>query len=478
MKHLRRLPLSILAVLLGFFAVSLAWACNREPSEQERLTRARASAYMVKDSSLHNQFDITARGLEMFDVDTLNPDRVPEAVIYWDEVSTFRKLLRAMPIDSFVALYTAKGQNHWDPRQFLHIPEPPLPFIPQQNIDKPLAGMRIALDPGHVGGKMEYAKTMEEKYVLIHADPTNGIPEEIGFCEGNLALGTALILAEKLRAAGAEVLLTREQEGLNAFGVSFETWLDWQVNAYETYLSSRNMAINRSDSAAWRVKCAAENYIRDYELEGKDAIWWRTKATLAHVHRIPFLKAEFLERARLINAFKPHATLIIHYNVGESNNASNDGYRLGIPENYCMAFIPGSFMKGELKEPEDRVAFAAKLLTDDLARSQSLCKYVVEAHERRLGVPVMEWDERLLYLKNASLRTEAKGVFARNLQLTRLIHGTLCFGESLYQDNIVEAKQLNAKDFVLPGMTTPLPNRIREVADAYYEGLLAWVNAQ
>lgn len=216
-------------MFLGFFAVSLAWACNREPSEQERLTRARASAYMVKDSSLQNQFDITARGLEMFDVDTLNPDRVPEAVIYWDEVSTFRKLLRAMPIDSFVALYTAKGQNRWDPRQFLHIPEPPLPFIPQQNIDKPLAGMRIALDPGHVG-RSTNAKTMEEKYVLIHADPTNGIPEEIGFCEGNLALGTALILAEKLRAAGAEVLLTREKEGLNAFGVSFETWLDWQVS--------------------------------------------------------------------------------------------------------------------------------------------------------------------------------------------------------------------------------------------------------
>jgi hypothetical protein len=170
--------------------------------------------------------------------------------------------------------------------------------------------------------------------------------------------------------------------------------------------------------------------------------------------------------------------LIIHYNVGESNNSDNEGFRKAIPENYCMAFIPGSFMKGELKEPEDRVAFAAKLLTDELVTSQALCKYVVEAHERILGVPVMEWDERLLYLKNASLRTEAKGVFARNLQLTRLIHGTLCFGESLYQDNIEEARLLNAKDFVLPGMTTPLPDRIRAVADAYYEGLLAWVNAQ
>ncbi len=478
MNQRKRIPLSIFAVGIAFAAFSLAWACKRLPSEQERLVRARAEAYMVKDSTLQNQFDITARGLELFDVDTLNPDRVPEAVIFWDEIATFRKLLHALPIDSMVALFQKKGQNRWPEAEFQDLPTPILPFVPQRNIEKPLSGMRIALDPGHVGGEMEYARKMEEKYVLIHADSVAGFPEEISFNEGNLALGTALVLAQKLRDAGAEVMLTRERSGLNAFGITFEQWLDRQVTVHEDYLQTHNLPINRMNPDDWEIRCAAENYIREYDLEGKDAIWWRTKATLAHIHRIPFLKAEFLERARLINGFKPHATLIIHYNVGESNNANNDGYRRGIPENYCMAFIPGSFMKGELKEPEDRLAFAAKLLTDDLANSQSLSKYVVLAHERRLGVPIMEWDERLLYLKNASLRTPDKGVFARNLQLTRLIHGTLCFGESLYQDNVTEAKRLNAKDFSLPGVEAMLPNRIREVADAYYEGLLDWVNAQ
>lgn len=475
MKHLARFPLSIGAAVLGILAFSLAFACTRIPSEQERLTRELAATYMVKDSVLYNQFEVTADGLEMYGTDTLNPDRVPEAVIYWDEVAVFRKLIHALPIDSLLKLYEGKGRNRWPLEQFGHLPEPQ-PFAKQQDIDHPLAGMRIALDPGHVGGDMDYAQKMEEKYVRIHADPSAGFPEEIGFCEGNLALGTALILAEKLRAAGAEVMLTREKEGLNAFGLTFDQWMDGQVTVYENYLRSRNLPINRSNPEDWRIRAAAENYIRDYELEAKDAIWWRTKATLAHIHRIPFLKAEFLERARLINGFKPHVTFIIHYNVGESNNSNGDGYRKGIPENYAMAFIPGSFMAGELKEPEDRLAFAAKVLTDDLARSQALCKHVVQAHERLLGVPAIEWDERLLYLKNASLRTSDKGVFARNLQLTRLIHGTLCFGESLYQDNVVEAKRLNARDFTLPGMTSPLPNRIREVADAYFQGLIAWLD--
>ena len=135
-------------------------------------------------------------------------------------------------------------------------------------------------------------------------------------------------------------------------------------------------------------------------------------------------------------------------------------------------------MGGELKEPIDRLSFAAKLLADDIPRSERLCDAVVKAHVERLNVPVMVWDTTLVYLKNASLRTPSPGVFARNLQLTRLINGTLCFGESLCQDNMQEAKSLNARDFTPEGMVTPVPNRVREVAEAYYQGLLAWLADQ
>ncbi|MFN8395687.1 MAG: hypothetical protein U0176_13695 [Bacteroidia bacterium] len=452
-------------------------ACSRIVSEQERVARTLVSNYMVKDSALNNQFELNSRGLALYDVDTLNPSRVPEAVIYWDEADLLQRMLRAMPIDTVLRHYRAKGETHWNPNQFKDLPNAPTKFR-STDPNLPLKGMRIALDPGHVGGKMDYAQFMEEKYVRIKPDAAMGITEEIGFCEGNLALGTSLILAEKLRAAGAEVLLTREKEGLNAFGGTFEQWLQGEVVRHERWLTENGRAVNRKDSAQWLIHCAGANYARDYDLKGKDADFWANKASLAQIHRIPFLKAEFLERARIINGFKPHVTFIIHYNVGGNNPATADGYRRALPEDYCMAFIPGAFMRGELKTPEDRLAFAAKVFTDDIRQSQSLSAAVVKAHEKILGIPVMAWDDSLTYLRNASLRTPEVGVFARNLQLTRLIHGTLCFGESLYQDNAKEAMAMNAKDFTLPGMTTPVPNRIRAVADAYYQGLIDWLASE
>lgn len=464
-------PAAVAAVIAAAVCVM---ACSRIVSDQERMARTLLTNYMVKDSALGNQFLMSNQGLHLFGTDTLNPDRSPEAVIYWDEADILHRMLRALPIDTVMRHYLSKGTQHWDPADFKHLPQAPGRFR-SSDPKLPLKGMRIALDPGHVGGDMDYAQFMEEKYVRIRPDSARGIPVEVGFCEGNLALGTALLLAEKLRAAGAEVLLTREREGLNAFGGTFDQWLSDEVMRYERWLHDNGRSVQRLDSAKWPIFCAGANYARDYELKGKDADFWTSKATLAHIHRIPFLKAEFLERARIINAFKPHATFIIHYNVGGNNPATADGYRRALPEDYCMAFIPGAFMKGELREPEDRLAFAAKVFTDDIQQSQALSAAVVRAHERIIGVPAMSWDTSLVYLHKASLRTPEIGVFARNLQLTRLIHGTLCFGESLYQDNVREARELNQRDFTLPGMTTPLPNRIRAVADAYYAGLLDWL---
>lgn len=402
-------------------------------------------------------------------------DQSPQALIYWDEIELFKKMLYAIPTDSMVNIFKSKGRDRWKESNFANLPLPVEPFKPNWESDKPLKGLRVALDPGHIGGTMEFAE-MEMKFIKILPNEENAFPQEISFNEGNLALGTSILLAQRLRAQGAEVLLTREKEGMTAFDGSFEEWLQAEQKRHEAYIKSLNRLIPKDKADAdWAIRCAANNYVRDYEITGKSADWWINKADIAAVYRIPFLKAEFLERAKKINAFRPHLTFVIHFNVHESNEPKSDGYRGTTQDNYCMAFVPGSFMAGELKTTEDRLAFAAKLLTDDILQSQSLCAEVIAAHEKQLNIPAIEWDENLRYLREASLKTPEKGVFARNLQLTRLINGTLCFGESLYQDNIEECQKLNGKDFILPGMTSPLPNRISEVAAAYFDGMINWL---
>jgi N-acetylmuramoyl-L-alanine amidase len=64
--------------------------------------------------------------------------------------------------------------------------------------DKPLAGLRIALDPGHLGG--EWAKMEERWFQVGHSKPVT---------EGDLTLKVARMLAPKLRSLGAKVFFVR-----------------------------------------------------------------------------------------------------------------------------------------------------------------------------------------------------------------------------------------------------------------------------
>src|SRR5204863_2615516 len=64
--------------------------------------------------------------------------------------------------------------------------------------DKPLSGLRIALDPGHLGGK--WGKMEERWFQVGNTQPVQ---------EGDLTLKVARLLATRLRELGAKVLFIR-----------------------------------------------------------------------------------------------------------------------------------------------------------------------------------------------------------------------------------------------------------------------------
>src|SRR5262249_50180067 len=64
--------------------------------------------------------------------------------------------------------------------------------------EKPLSGLRIALDPGHLGGK--WAKTEERWFQVGDSKPVQ---------EGDLTLCVAQLLAKRLRDLGAKVSFVR-----------------------------------------------------------------------------------------------------------------------------------------------------------------------------------------------------------------------------------------------------------------------------
>ena len=91
----------------------------------------------------------------------------------------------------------ADGQSAKEPPRYWK----PLATLPAAA--RPLEGVKIALDPGHLGA--EWAK-MEERWFQVGAGT-------VPVAEGDMTLLTSRLLGEKLRAKGAEVVFVRNEPG-------------------------------------------------------------------------------------------------------------------------------------------------------------------------------------------------------------------------------------------------------------------------
>jgi len=319
----------------------------------------------------------------------------------------------------------------------------PKKFTTNFNSDKPLSGLKIAIDPGHLGGGMAI---IEERFIDMAVTGEKNI--RLQFDEGTLALFTAKIIKGYLSQIGANVLVTKEEPGQSVYNLSFTEWCknEFGINCDSDWLSDANQ-----EKILARFTQAQKNIISN-----------------AHENKILRLKQilfrgfynnlDLKARAEKINAFNPDLTVIIHYNAhGGSNDIAT--------ANYNMTFIPGSFLKNELSNKVARYEFVRLLVTNDFEESLKLSECIVKNMQAVLfDVPLMN---SFLY-SDATIIAQS-GIYCRNLALTRLIHGPLCYGETLIQNNLDEAKRLAQKDFDFNG--TKLPPRIIEVARAYFQGI-------
>lgn len=285
---------------------------------------------------------------------------------------------------------------------------------------KDLVGVRIAIDPGHLGGL--YAR-LEERYVAI--PPSLERAHAVQFDEGTLSYLTALYLKILLEKKGAIVLLTRNKIGQSVYSESFFDWLK------------------------------------------KNPEFWSGEVSLSHLFRKYYNPLDLHARAKKINAFKPDLTIVVHYNSHYVKEAQSSNHTV-TSTNYNLVFIPGSFFRSELSDVENRFEFLRLLLTDDLYHSLSLSRSILKQFIKKLEIPVVTKNDGAHYLDRVCLQLD-EGVYARNLALTRLVHGPICYGETLIQNNIDECLNLSRTDFFIHGR--PCSSRIKQVAEAYFEGI-------
>lgn len=417
----------------------------READSLKKHYTAKANELLVGDSSLYDFFSIDLYGISVFASREDKIKGLPETRVFWNELPIYKRVLKRELRENAIEALLQKGARPFGSSVQKRYSDA---FTADEKTFrtplKPLAGYRIALDPGHIAHDTLTGK-LEQKFISMNL-PSGKDSLHVAFAEGQLTWQTAVLLAARLRNAGAEVILTRNGQNLTAFGKTFE---EWKRDDYPRTLDSLLKADPKNQSY----------------LDLKSGKMKEDRSRF----RFVFRDVEFRRRADIINAFQPDLSVMIHYNVDESNAP----WTHATEKNFCMLFVPGAFQSGELSDAEKRFDFLRLLLLDDIEVSIAASEYVGAEFTKRLSVPLADASSAG-YLSSSCKKTGRKGVFARNLSMTRLVHGPVLFGETLYQDNINEAlslSQMNVTDRISGQLTS---KRVIQIADAYYEGILQW----
>lgn len=308
--------------------------------------------------------------------------------------------------------------------------------------DLPLKGYKIAIDPGHFSTNLKDAK-IEQKYLYFLRDSLKDPTDTVKLFESVLTFNTATHLKHLLESQGAEVFITRSQNNYTSFECTYDQWLS-------------KSKLRSLDSLKKNQLITPERYKQlikasDYKL------FWDF-----------FRDYDLANRARRINTFNPHITVIIHYNVDEANVP----WRKTTGKNYTMAFIGGAVTLDNFRKTEGKINFLRLLLTPQLNQSEKLAAATVKNFSKDLEIPIASQFDAA-YLKDNCTATSSPGVFSRNLILCRKINSPLVYGESLYQDNVEESKTLMQSNHDVYGIKSNL--RLAAVAKSYYEAVMEFV---
>ncbi|MDX6766240.1 MAG: hypothetical protein SFU85_05575 [Candidatus Methylacidiphilales bacterium] len=267
--------------------------------------------------------------------------------------------------------------------------------------EKPLAGLTIGLDPGHIGGAWA---DIEERNLKIRGNPP--------IKEGDMALIVAQHLAPLLEEAGARIAWIRD---------SLEPVTPLRpADLVEEAMQSMATLDDRTLARLTQAK-----FLRTHELR-TNLLFYRP--------------AEIGARAERVRALKPDLTLCLHYNAAPWGRFSRP--RL-FNANKLVIFVHGAYTKGELADEAQRFHLFRKLLEGSADEELSVANDIAVALARGWGFPPENYDSWNVATKAG----DNPYVWARNLLANRLFDGPVVFVEGPYMNDRAMFKRMLAGDY-------------------------------
>lgn len=285
---------------------------------------------------------------------------------------------------------------------------------------KPLAGLRIAIDPGHIGGK--WAQIEERWFQIGKNKPV---------VEGDLTLFVAKLLVQRLKSLGAEVWLTR--------------------SGSEPLTSRRPSQLRKEAATSLREKGESVN----------------AGSVAKESERLFYRASEIRRRAALVNnSIRPDLVLCLHFNAEDWGNPAKPSLVL---KNHLHFLITGGWSAKELAYDDQRFEMLVKLLNRTYPEEVAVTKSLVKSMAAATKLPPF------IYHGKTAVRIGGSDyIWGRNLLANRLFQCPVIYVEPYVMNSRDVHARIQAGDYdgkkKVGGITRP--SICREYADSVAAGLV------
>ncbi|MGI8821412.1 MAG: hypothetical protein ACR2ID_11185 [Chthoniobacterales bacterium] len=349
------------------------------------------------------------------------------------EADSARVLIDQDEQTSFVLRFAASQQ---DAKPVPHTWRTAAALPPAPN-DRVLEGVKIALDPGHLGGR--WAQMEERWFQVGDSEPVQ---------EGDMTLLVAKLLAPRLEKLGAKVSLVRDK----LEPVTPQRPADFGDVARQI--------LERAGQSAPR-----EDYDGPADPEKEQTLRWQREILF-------YRTSEIRHRAALVNAtLQPDVVLCLHFNA----EAWDDPRRPKLTDhNHFHLLVNGSYLPPELEFDDVRFEMVRRLLSRTHQEEIALAGKLAPAVALRTHLPPYEYTT-----ENVTKAGSDGYVYLRNLMATRLYHAPVVYFEPYVMNSDEVFCRVQEGDY--EGMRnvngTDRPSIYREYADGVVDGLVNYYRA-
>ncbi len=306
--------------------------------------------------------------------------------------------------------------GYWKPKKGLAPPP----------ADKPLTGLKIALDPGHLGGS--WAKVEERWFKVGNSKPVT---------EGDMTLLVAKQMAPRLKSLGAQVFLTRNQPG--------------PVTSLRPEKLKKEAQLSLADKKQPVTPAALKD----------------------ETERLFYRVGEIRRRAKLVNeVIRPDLVMCLHFNA---ESWGNENAPQLVDENHLHFLVTGSWSAEELTYEDQRFDMLNKMLGRSFTEEVAVTESIAKSMARETALPPY------VYVQSNAVRVNANPyIYARNLLANRLFVCPVVYVEPYVMNSKSAFARIQAGDYEGRRKFGGILRKsiYREYGDSLVDGLVAYYSGR